>query len=418
MALDGLRRLVRSIKGGRPDADFQWRTTAILDQGTLGEACLALDGLGRGMALWENDGGLWTMPVGSGATPALMLYPMGEGTSPRLRLNPSGRGIALWLATEEGGHRIRGRNLGGAEEDGHLIFQTAGRVHHLQSVVDRRGNALVVWLHERGGCFEVLAQSFDVRAHSWELEPRVLSTPGTLPMEPRIAMNNREQAMVLWEVQERSFEGLMASHYWPADRIWSDRPVPVVTHATCQHQVVMDDLGNALAIWINTGRDGLSCLEASSYDAQLGEWREPMILANAPSVSPPRLVMSGNGEALAAWCQGDTHETSRLFGRSFAGGQWERETVCLDGGQGPVLDFAIALDPEAKAGLLSVHNGPEGSWVSARLRQRAWSTPKRLASVSRLPCTAPRLGFSAQGVSALWIQGEGQEKSLILTETR
>lgn len=418
MALDGLRRLLGGLKGGKPDPDFHWRSTSILDRGTLGEACLALDGLGRGMALWENAGGLWSMPVGSGAAPALMVYPMGEGTSPRLRLNPAGRGIALWLTTEGAEQTIQGRNLGGEEEEGHRIFQTTGRIHHLQSVVDRRGNALVVWLHEQGGTFEVLAQSFDVRALSWELEPRRLSTPGTLPMEPRIAVNNREQAMVLWEVQDQAFEGLMASHYWPADRIWSDRPVPVVAHTTCQHQVAMDDLGNALALWIKGGRGELSCLEASFYDAQLGDWREPVVLAKAPSISPPRLVMSGNGEALAAWCQGETQGASQLYGRSFGGGLWDREAMCLDGGQGPVLEFAIALDHQAKAGLLSVHHGPEGNWVSARLRQRAWSLPKRLASASRLPCTAPRLGFGPQGVSALWIQGEGQEKSLILTEAR
>ena len=418
MTLDDLRRMVRSIRTGKPERDFHWRTTAILDQGTLGEACLALDGLGRGLALWENDGGLWSMPVGSGTAPALMLYPMGEGTSPRLRLNPAGRGIALWLTTEGAEQRIQGRNLGGEEEEGHRIFQTTGRIHHLQSVVDRRGNALVVWLHEWDGSFEVLAQAFDVRALSWEQEPRLLSTPGTLPMEPRIAVNNREQAMVLWEVQNESFEGLMASHYWPADRIWSDRPVPVVAHATCQHQVVMDDLGNALAVWIKAASAQRSCLEASCYDAQLGEWQDPVILAEAPSISPPRLVMAGNGEALAAWCQGESHGASRLFAKSFAGGQWESQSVTLDGGQGPVLDFAIALDPQAKAGLLSVHHGPEGSWVSARLRHRAWSAPRRLASASRSPCSSPRLGFSAQGVSALWIQGEGRDKSLILTETR
>lgn len=418
MDLGRLKRFAFGIGSHKADPGLHWRSTAVLDRGALGEICLALDGQGQGMALWENGGGVWSLPVGSGSSPALMHLPLGEGTNPRILLNQSGRGLALWQTENGDERRIQGKILGGETEEEHRVFRTTGRIHRLQAAVDRRGNALVIWLHEQDGRFEVMAQSFDIRDLSWEQEPRTLSQPPALPLEPRLAVNQREHAMVLWEVQEAAFVGLVASHYWPNDRIWSDRTVPVVAHATRQHQVAMDDQGNALAIWINLPQGRRSQLEASFYDVQTGEWQAPVALATAETFTPPRLAMSGSGEALAVWCQGEAHGASRLFAKAFRKGQWEAEVETLNAGQEPVVDFAIALDPDGKAGLLVVHQGPEGSWVSARLRQKGWSLPKPLTSASRFPCSSPRISFSPQGASALWVQGEGAEKSLLLSETR
>ena len=418
MAMALLKRLTRGIQFGRTPVASLWRTPAILDRGTLGEACLALDGKGQGLALWENDGGLWTMPVGPGSSPALMRLPLGEGTTPRMVLNPENRGIALWQTEVAGECQVLGKILGGGESMAHVIFRTAGRVQHLQAAVDRRGNALVVWLHAKEGQFEVMAQSFDTRGLAWEQEPTKLGIPGSQAVEPRIAVNQREHAMVLWEVQEKGFEGLVASHYWPSDRIWSDRPVPVVAHTTRQHQVVMDDLGNALALWIHAPYGQRSSLEASFYDVHCGEWRKPEVLGNAQVFSSPQLVMSGDGQALAAWCQGEGHGTARLYAKAFAKGRWEANVECLDPGSGSVLDFAIALGADGLAGLLAVHQGPEGHWVSARMRQPEWSAPVQLGPGSRTPRSSPRLALCPQGVSALWKQGEGAEQTLILAETR
>jgi hypothetical protein len=416
-AMDLLKRFARGIRFDKGKAGPRWRTPVNMDRGNLGEACLALDGNSQGTALWENGGRLWTMPIGPMTAPALMRLPLGEGATPRLVMNSDGRGIALWQIVVEGERQLLGKILGSGDSLANVVFRTQGRVSHLQAAVDRRGNALVVWLHEVEGRFEVMAKSFDTRGLAWEQEPTTLSKLATNAVEPRIAVNHREHAMVLWEVQDSGSESLVASHYWPTDRIWSDRPVPVVSHATRHHQVVMDDFGNALALWINAPYGQRTTLEASFYDGQRSEWGEPEVLGNAHFFSPPQLAMSGAGEALAVWSQGEDHGAPRLFAKAFKKGKWEADVECLDLGREPVLDFAIALGSEGQAGLLAVHQRPEGDWVSARLRQPRWSPPVQLGPVSQLPLSCPRLRLCPRGGSALWMQGEGKEKALILCET-
>jgi hypothetical protein len=334
-------------------------------------------------------------------------------------MNVESQGIALWQTEVAGERQILGKILSGEEESSAtLIFRTEGQIHHLQAAVDRRGNALVLWLLETGGRNEVMALSFDTRDLRWEQQPTVLGTLSGPTVEPRLAVNYRERAMVLWEDGNGTSEGLVASHYWPTDRIWSDRPMPVVAYATRHHQVVMDDLGNALALWVHAPRGHRNRLEASFYDGQHSEWGEPEVLASAQTLSLPRLAMSGDGKALAAWCQSEGHGASRLITKTFGKGRWGVGVECLELGHGSVKDFAIDLGPEGGAGLLAVHQGPEGDWVSARLRQREWSPSILLVPPSLSPCSSPRLRLCPKGASALWIQGAGRDMALLLAETR
>ncbi len=358
------------------------------------------------------------MPVGPHSAAALVHLPLGDGTTPRILLNPDGRGIALWLEEVAGERQIVGKVIGSGENLAHVVFRTLGQVKHLQAAVDRRGNALMVWLHEKDGLFEVMAQSFDARGMvEWEQTPTSLGLHSTQAMEPRLAVNYREHAMVLWEVRDSFFEGLVASHFWPSDRIWSDRPVPVVSHATHQHQVVMDDQGNALALWIRPSEGQRSRLEASFYDGLSGEWETPVPLGSARTFSSPRLVMSGEGEALAAWCQGEDRGTARLFAKAFVKGKWEVERHSLDPGQGPITDLALALGTDGQAGILSVHHGPDGDGVTIHLRRSEWTAPAVLGAHSDLTRSAPQLRICAEGAFALWIQGEGEAKALVLAKT-
>jgi hypothetical protein len=417
MTLERLKHFAQRLSSGKSEPLSQWGTPVTLDRGILGEAGLALDGQGFGSALWENEGSLWTMPIGPNSAPALVRLPMGEGTHPRIVVNSDGRGLALWLTEGKEEQQILGQILGETDTWARVIFRTGGRIHHLQAAMDRRGNALVVWLLEKDGRIEVMAQSFDIRTLAWEQSPTTLGIPSAQTAEPRIAVNHREHAMVLWE-EEGTSQGLVASHYWPADGIWSDRPVSVVSHATCHHQVVIDDLGNALALWVQTPHGQRSSLEASFFDGLRSEWGKPEVLSSAQNITSPRLVMSGDGEALAAWVQAEGHGVSHLMTKVFGKGRWDSGPEGHELGNGPVKEFAMDLGTEGRAGLLTVHEGTGGDWVSVRLRNREWSNSLPLVSASKSPCSSPRLRLCPQGASAMWIQGAGKDRALRLAETK
>ncbi|WP_257304224.1 hypothetical protein [Geothrix campi] len=418
MAMGLLKRFAQALKPAPVESnDQRWRAAAPLDRGRLGEARLALDHRGRGLALWENGGSLWTMPMGPAASPALSRLPFGEGVNPRLALNPEGRGLAVWLADLGEERQILGKALGAGEDLGHVVFRTPGLVRHLQVAVDRRGDALVVWLHEKVGRIEVMAHSFSTRGEAWEKEPVILGLPSDPMASPRLAANQREHAMVLWEGQDSLFEGLLASHYWPSDRIWSDRPVPVVAHAAHHHQVAMDDHGNALALWIHAPYGQRGALEASFYNVQEGDWSEPVTLTTSQEISSPRLIMNGEGEALAAWCQRESGGVSRLFSKAFRRRAWEPGVECLDQDEGRPHDYALDMGPDGRAGFLVVQRGATGDHVSLRTRQGVWSAPRIMGSAPGSICESPRLAMCPHGTSVLWTQGTGDEKTLVLVDS-
>jgi hypothetical protein len=418
MAMESLMRLARLLQPGRTEPRSPWRPPVVLDRGSLGQACLDLDDQGHGSAVWENAGSLWTMPIGPRSSPGIVRLPLGEGTSPQIVLNADGRGIALWQIQTGLERQILGKILGGSAESARVLFRTEGEVRHLQGAVDRRGNAMVLWLLETGGPTEVMALAFDMRDLAWEQRPTTLGIPSSPAAEPRIALNYRQNAMVVWQVEENAAEGLVASHYWPSDRIWSDRPVSVVSRATHSHQVAMDDLGNALAIWIHAPHGQRSQLEGCFYDGKHCEWGEPEVLARAQTLTLPRLAMSGDGEAFAAWGQAEGGRVSRLVTKFFGKGRWVAGLECLELEQGHIRDFAIDLGVDGRAALLATHRGAEGDWVSGRLRQKEWSPSTLLAPPSPAPCSAPRIRLCSQGASALWIQGVGTQGSLVLVESR
>jgi hypothetical protein len=417
MSMGSLMRLAQRFRLGGSKPQSPWRTPVILDRGILGEACLALDGQGYGSALWENRGQLWTMSIGPQSTPGLVRLPLGEGSGPRMVLNANGHGIALWQCVVAGERQILGQILDDDEDAAQVIFRTRSLIHHLQAAVDRRGSAIVAWLLETDRRLEVMALSFDTRGKAWEQVPTTLGIPSAPAVEPRIAVNHRAHAMVLWEAEGSLSEGLVASHYWPSERIWSDRPVPVVSHATQHHQVAMDGRGNALALWIHAPPGQRGFLEASYYNELNSEWGEPEVLSRAHVLSQPKLTMSEDGEALAAWCQAESHGASRLITRAFRKGQWEAGLDCLELGHGPVRDFDLDLGQDGQAGLLAVHRGPDGDWISARLRQQEWSASIPWVPASNTPCFFPRIRLCPQGASAAWVQGRGSEMALVLAET-
>jgi len=181
--------------------------------------------------------------------------------------------------------------------------------------------------------------------------------------------------------------------------------------------VAMDDQGNALAIWVRAPYGQRNFIEACFYDGRRGEWGEAEVIGTAKAMAAPRLVMSGAGDALAAWCQVEAHGSCHLISKAWRKGSWDPAGECHEPSHGPVKDFALDLGPEGQVGLLMVQQGLEGDRVSVRFWKQKWSESLPLVSASKLPCSSPRLRLCAGGASALWFQGQGTEKALVLAET-
>ncbi len=418
MSLAVFDKLARSL-GRKPAPEgLSWHPPTLLDQGAIGGARLALGREDRGLAVWENAGKLWTLEQGAGTARALVRLPLAEGREPRLALDPQGRGAALWTVLENGETVLMGKSLGWGETIAQSLFRTPGRIHNLQALVDRRGGAMAVWCHETDGRFEILAQAFDTRAGRWDPRPALLGDPAARSSGPGLAMNSRGHAMVVVPVEADAFTGLVCFQYWPTDRIWSDRPVPVCPGRVLHHRVAMDAAGNAQALLITGIPEERAQLFACRYDAHLSEWAEPVQLAAGRELRSLRIAMSPDGTAIAAWNQAESSGNARLFCRWFRNGAWDAALTALDSGHGAVADLALDLADGGRGALLTCHRSPEGYRVFLRDLEAAPGAPVALGEAHPHPAVRPRLVRSPDGAAAIWVQMVGEKGMLYLSHGR
>lgn len=420
MALDLLKKMAAGLgRGGAKEA--RWRSPVSLDRGLIRGACFGMDRHGRGLALWERDGKLWTMSFGPGMAEAMSRLPLGEGKDPRIAVNLEGKGVAIWTQDTGVEKQIIGMPFdptASVQPTSRMLFKTFGNPRDIQVYIDRRGSALVVWSHELDGKWETLAKHFDVRSKVWDSEPTRLGPPVDHPLEPRLAMNRRGQAVVVWEQLTDRADCLVAAHYLPSEKQWSDRPVPVASGTAKEHQVAMDHAGNVMAVWVDHHYGQRPALQARLYSANRGDWCEPVVLATAQSFRQVRLAMTGTGEALAVWLQSEGTTLSFLHSKAFRNETWETQVTRLDGEGGRVTDFAMALGPKGLAGLFCLMQNQDSFAPMVRSRRKAWDPVAAVGPNSKLPHHHPVLSLCPEGNVAIWQVGAGAETQLVMAMQR
>ena len=398
--------------------ESRWHAPVALDHGALGAVCYAMDRHGRGQAIWENGGSLWTQTLGPGCEASFGRLPLGQGRDPQIAVNLEGRGVAAWILEGPTEKTIVGLPFDPAHgrASSRTLFRTFGDIRNLQIAVDRRGSAMVVWSHELDGEWETLAKRFDVRAKNWDEEPAHLGPKAKHPIEPRLAMNRRGQAIVVWGAETDQADGLVAAFYLPTEKQWSDHPVLIAQGRIRGYQAAVDHPGNMIILWVNEDYGHRPALEAKLYSASLGDWAEPEVLATAHSFQQVRLAMTGTGEALAVWLQSEGTSLAFLHSKAYRTGAWEERITRLDSESGKVEEFAMALGSKGVAGLLCIAQRQDGHIPLLRDRHRAWDAPIPLSQRSKAPIDQPLLSLCPKGSAALWRMGEGKETRLVYAQ--
>lgn len=421
MALEFLKKFAFGGPGRGERLGSRWTHPVALDRGRVQAACFAMDRQGKGMAIWENNGTLWSLAVAMAARNEMIRLPLGSGRNPRLVANQQGRAVSIWQ-TQDGDHQtLMGLSLNPAESgshSAHRIFTTPGVVRNVQVAVDRRGSALVAWCHETLFGWEVLVKAFNVRDQSWEENPTILASKLKLPVKPVLAMNRKGHALVAWQSQSDTFEGLVACHYWPKERLWSDTPQPIApVHAT-EFELAMDFSGNALALWTTTVPGRQPALQASYYSATSFAWRLPETLTTAAKLRQPRLSMNGTGEALVLWLQSGGQKAEFLHSKAFQEGAWDLNVTRLDSEGGPFGEVAVSLGPRGQAGILYIHHGLHEDVPVVRFRSSAgWGRPSLLSKQGSHTLSHPVLSLCPEGAVALWQQGGDHNAALTMVHT-
>ena len=170
---------------------------------------------------------------------------------------------------------------------------------------------------------------------------------------------------------------------WSLPAILEDHINPtgfVRVAVTAPHRsVAMDDLGNAIVVWVQKNGNGYALMRSEYRD---GVWVHPAGLADAvdqayltsTNAARPKVAMSNSGEAVLVWQQNDDTGVQRIYLTEYRGGVWSAPTpVSLSSTSASQPD--VAMDDTGRAVVVwmqdsNLYRGDYGLTTSG-----AWTFP-------------------------------------------
>ncbi len=280
--------------------------------GTAQSPQIAVDYAGNAVAVWVrlNDAGrkiiqTATLPAGGDwSYPVDLSIATEDAFSPHVEVDSFGNAIAIWTLLTAPNFVIQSATLpfGGSWSDYSTISDASESASEPKAAVDLFGNAVVVWQRFNGFDFAIKAATLPFGG-SWTT-PVDISAAGAGSLQPNIIVDFLGNALAIWS-QSVDDDFIIQSASLPFGGSWS-APVNIspIGAVSFDPNIVLDSAGNATAIWDrNNGIDTVIQTATLPFG---GIWSLPVDLSAAGQVSNfPRLAMDSSGYAVVDW----TNET-------------------------------------------------------------------------------------------------------------
>ncbi len=418
MVFDALRKKLAGNKAPAPEQGSAWRPPTLLGQGAYQAPALALDTKGWATALWRAEGSIMALRFSRKGEPgepvALHQAPAGAQVSDPILARLDDALLVVWIEREARASRIMARFLtNGLEGETLTALTVPEEILSLQAVVDRRGDALLIWVRRSPAGLFVEAISYDNRTQAWDAAPARLDGPLGQPTPLGLVPGPKGSALAVWNHQGGGYEGLVASHYFGKERIWSDRPVGITGALARSLELATDDQGNAVLLYL-TGDGGRVALDACVLSASTHTWHGPTRLASALDVTQPKAAMAKGGAALAVWRQSEVAGITRLFSRSFQAGKWAPRPEPLEGDMGSGRAHAFALSQEAQGTVIwaqpmpGATGGAEGIYMRTFAHGKWSPNAMPLGTPSKFAQHSLCVDVVGEHTAAIWLSGVGR----------
>ncbi len=416
MVFDALKKLAGK-KAPAPTPGSAWRPPRLLAQGSFQAPALSLDAQGRATAVWRSGTAIMAVPFsgrGEPGEPVTLHDTPGAQVSDPILVRAEEALLTVWTVREAGLTRVLARFLTrGLEGETLTALSVPEELLSLQAVVDRRGDALLAWVRRTADGTFVEALSFDTRTQGWDPLPTRLDGPLGHPTPLGLVPGPKGSALAVWNHQGGGFEGLVASHYFGKERIWSDRPMGIAHALARDLDLAMDEAGNAALLYL-TGDGDRVALDACVLSATAHTWHGPTRLASAQDLSQPKVAMAKGGAALAVWRQSEAAGVTRLFSRSFQSGKWAPRPEPLEGDMGTGRAHAFALSPDARGAVIwaqpapAATGGAEGVFLRTFALGKWTPSTTPLSTPSKYAHHSLRVDVNGEFIAALWLAGVGR----------
>lgn len=425
-----LRNLFDRLTSGRSDkSSGSWAAPYLLDAGPVGRPKLAVDGHGNLLAAWHHRGEgresvficRYRPESGWDLVPRRLDTAMTAAQSPEVVVNGRGEMAVLWQEHEGPDARVCARNLVAAEETWvpHPVklMEAPGEINGLQACMDKEGSILAVWCHGTGGRYRIYASTFNPHG-GWDRHATPLGPVATRPLFPQLAISRSGQGLVAWDQDEEGESKLLASHYTPDMRCWSDHPIEVALGRAAHLRMDMDWRGNAIVLWVEDTPAGQR-LNVNHLDSSSLDWTVHEPLALGANIQWPQIGMDDRGNAIAVWRQSGQNaaQTMKLMARRCVAGRWEGrvEPLVADLGQSRFHTLAVGWEGEAIVIWAQWQNQQSAVYVR-RFGPEGWSPrPVLLGSPGEhRDIQDPQVFLAGKGkVAAIWRQGDPQRGAIL-----
>ena len=262
----------------------------------------------------EHRGGVWTHPGGLSDN----ISPDGQdASSPQVAMDNDGNAIIVWRQLDGANYQIfmseyRGgvwTHPGGISDN---ISPDGQEADNPQVAMDNNGNAIIVWKQYEGSSSNQIFMS-EYRNGVW-IHPQNISDYISIvhqnAHDPQVAMDDNGNAIIVWMQWDGANDQIFMSEYrrgaWkhPASR--SDNISPDKQSAYLP-QVAMDNNENAVIVWQQIDGSKRQIFKSECWG---GVWKHPDGLSD--NISPdgqeglaPQVAMDDNGNAVIVWQQFD-----------------------------------------------------------------------------------------------------------------
>jgi hypothetical protein len=236
---------------------------------------------------------------------------------------------------------------------------------------------------------------------------------GDTDLSPTIAIDAMGNAVATWSrtTGTGAAEDIWADSYHHASRSWTGA-VKISGGGSASRSVVgLDGEGNAWIVW----EEGFPTQIFSRTLSAAGEWSPPLSQAPAPVCKSlnaqefPQLVVDQAGNALAIWMEVSGSKTSIRSARRPFGSGWESLGLLSSGTNQALLSPPVPIAINASGDAAAVWQ-ESGTIYGAQYIRGAWTSPMAIASG-----TQPAVGIGGMGeVVFVWNQG-GVIQSKILS---
>ncbi|HPB30974.1 MAG TPA: hypothetical protein PLB62_05925 [Candidatus Sumerlaeota bacterium] len=287
-----------------------------------------------------------------------------------------------------------------------------------------------VFLHANGRQLALLVGEWRHPAESSDH----ISPEGTNAWDPRIAMDNEGNAILVWKQMDGSIhEQIFKSEY--RDGVWT-HPVGLSDnispdgHDANNPYVAMDNNGNAIIVWQQ--HDGTVPAKYQIFKSEYrgGAWTHPVGLSDnispdGQSAQNPKVAMDDNGNAIIVWNEYDGSR-QQIFKSEYRGGVWTHPTGLLDNisPDGSAAEFPhVAMDNNGNA-IIVWHqsDGSKNQIFMSEYRKGTWTYPGSIMD-NISPDGQNALGAQAAmdnngNALIVWSQADGSTVQIFMSEYR